>query len=604
MATTFDRFRSPPLWAKCLLASAVLHSAILYVAFRHPLFLEQSFAPLFTRTKPNPTFVDADKDWVPDQFVLEHFFEEIPTIKPQIESSDDFSLTPSKEAEEEIQIALSPSKLLRELSNLFKNESKAHSISISEEDNLPPFAIPVLAEGPNLEKPDSLPFYETAHLQQSFLESTLLANEFVIDFIAPILKKPYPEFQTKLRHFSLTPTLPTEAPYAHAKRPELPSMQDPFSSDLAKEPSLAFHPSVHLELLTEASFANVEEYLSEELLSVTEWDRDFHIKTSFFPDKDAYVFALVLEPTEKIHEKKIPQNFYFVIDISSQIEKHKLSVFKRSVLKTLSSLQQGDMFNILFVDKHITKLSPKMLTVSPQSLHLAEEFLENATDRSLFSSLNLYEHLKQLLNLADDTEELHTAILFTNGKTSLDTKELRQLVNLNQKKLNLFTAAVGQNNNLVSLDLTSSLLGGKLVYSDTNAGFPRKLSQFIKTLANPIAKDISVTVIPSNPKASIELALPLQQPNLYSKEPFIIMGTIDRLCDLDLIIEGKSASDRVFFKKKVLFEESSSSQPFKKEWAIQEKGFLYGKFLKEMKPIYLQEAKELLKTAYGKAFPE
>ena len=92
-------------------------------------------------------------------------------------------------------------------------------------------------------------------------------------------------------------------------------------------------------------------------------------------------------------------------------------------------------------------------------------------------------------------------------------------------------------------------------------------------------------------------------PNLYNQIPFVIMGKMDRLCDLQLILQGSSAEDQIFLKKVIHFDEAAApDSSVKKQWLLHEKNELYEKFLKDAKPAHLEKAKDILKTVHGKAF--
>jgi hypothetical protein len=128
----------------------------------------------------------------------------------------------------------------------------------------------------------------------------------------------------------------------------------------------------------------------------------------------------------------------------------------------------------------------------------------------------------------------------------------------------------------------------------------------VKSLREPLAKNLTVSLHPVHPKAHIEkVALAKQKPNLYNQEPFVIMGKLDRLCDIDVILQGKSSEDQIFLKKVIHFEESTSAVlSMKKQWLMQQKIGDYENFVKESKASYLKHAKELLKDFYGRAFAE
>ncbi|MBS0627151.1 MAG: hypothetical protein JSS09_02945, partial [Verrucomicrobia bacterium] len=210
----------------------------------------------------------------------------------------------------------------------------------------------------------------------------------------------------------------------------------------------------------------------------------------------------------------------------------------------------------------------------------------------------------------ESNDEVHTAILLTNGKFSNNASQIRKdlvkFLKKNEGKVSLFTATVGKNNDLVNLDMLSSLSGGKLLYSDTNASLPRKLSVFMKNLQAPLVKDVQLSIRTNDPKTEITL-LPraLGASHLYNKEPFIIMGKTNRLCDLQVNLEGKNEEGWILISKEIEFASAEeSSLQIKKEWALRQASLLYEKFLQDPKGTYLQEAKEILKMTHGRTLGE
>lgn len=598
------RTKPIPLWATCLCVSLSLHVGVIYVLYKHPILLKKTWATLFSPSKPRPKHIAIDEKWSSDSIVLKHFFEEFsPPPKEKTSSLIPLAFSqPSIEQELEIETSFSSVFFLLKEAPLPKETYKRLSFSYQEreDDLLTPvfpskhaqffsYAPPIFHDVPS---ESSSPISLEMISDSSLFPKNPSAETAIMERPTPLTVQIAP-----LEHIN---TSPEESSYAFIQSKE------EFSAALVKQPSFSYIQD-HSEFIARSSLANINDYIPEELVAAMEWNQDFDIQATVFPEQDGYVFSLALTAKKDLQQQKMRQNFYFLIDISSSVEKHKLAVFKRSVIKALSSLEQGDSFNIFLLDKKITKLSSDNIVVSPKNLILAEDFLEKKTqEKNLFASLDLSQDLDGILEHISTDDEVHTAILLTNGKNSLNTADLRKFLDKNQGKLTLFTAAVGQNNELTGLDMLGTLCGGKLFYSDTNASFPRKLASFVKGLQEPLAKNLIVSLHPTHPKAHIQkIALPKQIPNLYNQEPFIIMGKLDRLCDLDLVLQGKSAEDQIFLKKVVRFEEATDALiSIKKQWLVQQKIGYYEKFIKEAKPSHLKHAKELLKTFYGKAFGE
>lgn len=605
MIISFQKMKATPLWAKCLIGSLALHSAFLYVAFEHPILMKKSWA-FFSSSKPLPKYIKIDESWNPETLTLQHFFEEfpLPIKKLSLSSSLEIRLQemPLEETGEPIAVTLPSSFFLKEKS------FTPSQILLSSFANMESETVDLVKGGvafPSLSKVD----YVGPVLHSLSPSETIINKPLKVHFVPPV--KTTSPLAERVHYESFEETSKAALQDRQGTFQNSPDSSfvkgDEYFASLDRFPIHHVSTDAPFDLLAEGSFADVNDYLPQELISALEWNDDFEIKSTLFPDQGGYVFSLAVTPKQDFRKQRMKQNFYFLIDISSDIENHKLAVFKRSVLKALGSLQQGDAFNIFLLDKGLKALNPSNLFVSPKTMEMAEDFLEKkGNERSFFSSLNLNGNLNELVKYLEADDEVNTAILLTNGKSTVAPKELRQFLSKHKGKFNLFTAAVGQNNQLTFLDMVSSCFGGSLFYSDTNASFPRKLALFIKNLESPLAKNLTLSIQPSHPKASLELCSGIgQMPNLYNKEPFIIMGKMDRLCDLHLVLQGKSAEDQIFLKKVIHFEEATPPESsVKKQWQLQQKTALYEKFLKEAKPSYLKSAKEILKTVHGKAFGE
>lgn len=607
MITAFHKLKTPPLWAKCLITSLALHSIALYVVIQNPILLKRPWTSLFSPSKPVPKYISIDEEWNSDTLVFDHFFEEFPQIPKKNKTSLDVVslaiLQPLQEQGKEIAIHLPSSFFLKEPPP-GQEGLKAHSLSFDideEEVNAP--TLTSFVSGPHLKSIYQDPVLHDLSFDTQAVER--LEAHHISNLSNPQVSKELVSLLTKeakngiaLEEQETTPFSNVNLPYLeHREQTQLSLKAHTFNHFMQEMP---------MQSLAGASFSEIDAYFSKDLISAIEWSNDFDVKASLFPQQDGYVFSVAITPIKNLEKQKIKQNFYFLIDNSADIEKHKLSVFKRSVLKALSSLQPGDCFNIFLVDKKTVKLSPGNLIISPKNIELAETFLERkGEDRPLFSSLNLNQTLNDLLKSVETEDEVHTAILLTNGQATLTPKDLRLFIQSNHGRVNLFTAAVGQNNHLTFLDLISSFSGGSLFYSDTNASFPRKLAAFVKDLEAPLAKNLTYSLLPSHTEANLQLSGLTQMPNFYNKTPFVITGKMDRLCDLELILQGSSAEDQIFLKKVIHFEEAlAPDSSMKKRLLLHQRNELYEKFLKDPKPSHLEKATDLLKAIHGKAFTQ
>ncbi|HSX04316.1 MAG TPA: hypothetical protein VLG76_06265 [Rhabdochlamydiaceae bacterium] len=354
--------------------------------------------------------------------------------------------------------------------------------------------------------------------------------------------------------------------------------------------------------VADAKLPDIEYYGLSTFTNALLWEEEIHVDVSYTLDPEAhkYIFSLVVNPDFDLEAEPLQQNFYFIIDRSNSVKKQRFNGYKRAVQRALSALQEGDKFNIHIIDKTISRLSEKNLFVSAKNLKLAEEFLEKEDYKPFFSGNDLYTSLDRIFSFAQTSDELHSAVLISDGNTLLSSvKQKKAILNWAEKnkgKLNLYTATSGQGNNLVLLDLLSYATSGKLLYSDTNASFPRKLVKLVKDLHDPMVKEVSIDAVANERGNNISI-YPSKTilPPLHVKKPFVVVGTIDDLEDFTLFIQGRNRGRWLNIKKTISFKDASKGgRSLEKLWAFTQANLCYDQFLKEGKNTHLKEAKKIL----------
>lgn len=359
--------------------------------------------------------------------------------------------------------------------------------------------------------------------------------------------------------------------------------------------------------LAERKLPDLESYGFGDIAMTVEWEEDLDVDVALMPTQtpNQYVFSVTVHPEFTTNTPSMKQNFYFAIDRSSSIEKHKFSRFKRAVQRSLAALHDGDNFNIYVFDRKVSKLSDRALPVTPKTIHMAEEFLESQSSKTHFAATEVYNSLEEMLPSRFDPDELHSVILITDGNTLLNSNQQKQAIARWSEKydglVNFYAAAAGKGNNLVLLDVLSYTTAGKLLYSDTNAGFPRKLVRLVKDLHNPIIKDLSVEVQAKDPRAHITLYPKKSQlPPMFAEKSYTIVGTIDELCDLTLHIQGRNHDKWLNIRKDIpLTSGPSHSRALEKLWATTQSRICYDHFLKNGKTSHLKEAVQIVAPYRG-----
>jgi hypothetical protein len=610
---------------KCLGVSLALHAIAILFLNSHPLILQGPFESLFEMRATTPTLLSADEEMAELQQRKNHFleevFEEIVVLSPHFQQPYDLIELPKGVAlapnEEEIAMIV-PQEMASSEPTLSEQEFAIDATDMFqdyEENTFTPFFAPQEAGIPiasqlQIDGPSTLseiPLFDVP-VGQGAYEDLIAISDFALE--APCERDDSLNLSPQLDPANRLKIgedlrLKTDA------KPQLAQITiEDLNLENEKGRSTLFIPKVAPSFTEKKQIAhrttvNFDQYDFPKEAMAAEWNDDFDIDIVFLPNPEGkgYIFSVSVQPNTDFSSHSLRQNLYFILDRSHSVQKHRFAVFKRAVLKALASMQHGDTFNIFVMDKKIASFSSQSRPVSLKNIQAAEEFLDKQEAGQFFASGEMYSSLEKILPSIPEDGEIHTAILLTDGKSSLNHERkqgaLKKWIEKNNGKIALYAAAVGRENDLVSLDMLCSISGGKLLYSDTHASFPRKLSKLVLDLKDPIAKDLMITAIPHNPHSLIEFyPAGSHLPSLYSHHPYVLVGQIDDPCAFDLVIQGRHRDQWIAIKKNVSFVEGQKgSRALEMQWSAQMANLYYAKFLKEGKPVHLKEAKAILKKS-------
>lgn len=603
---------------QCLALSLGLHAAGLIYLNYHPMILHGPYLSLFGQSSAKPTPLQEDEE-TPLQKQLEEVFGEIVVLSPHFQQPYDLielpkgvPLAPSSE-----EIAISPPMGSQEnpfsttLSSYFSytqptiEQMEEADATVLFEPLKPPSSIASQLQFDTENVLPELPFSPPLPLQAMTWEDLKPQHNIVLN------AKPETESPLNFSYELTTAYIPEVKISAESKTLTGRLSKEDLSSEYDQENTALFTPDApelspaEIDAQFAISPSELEQYNFPPLVSAAEWNDDFDLDISFMPNPEGegYIFSLVVTPNCDLSAHSLKQNLYFIVDRSSTVQKHRFTVFKRAVIKALSSMPKGDTFNILMMDKKIVQFSPENRLATLKNIQAAEEFLDKQESGGFLAFADIYSKIDKILPYIPENNEIHTAILLTDGKTNLKTdrkqKALKNWVDKNRGKVSLYAAAVGRDNDLISLDMLCNLSGGKLLYSDTHASLPRKLAKLILDMKDPIAKDLIITAIPKNPDAHIELfSAGSQLLSLYSHQPYVIIGQIDEPCSFDLIIQGRHRDEWIALKKSVSFVDGhKGDHTLEKQWGDKKANTCYSRFLQDAKAAYLKDVKDIFKKS-------
>lgn len=329
---------------------------------------------------------------------------------------------------------------------------------------------------------------------------------------------------------------------------------------------------------------------------------DFVVDVHYAPryHGEGYVFKLTMLPRPGIVFKRIRQNMFFLVDRSNSINRQRYKYTKSAVVKALEYMHPGDTFNILVFDKKVIKLADENLSWNRKNIDKAKNFLRRLDHGGLFATTELYASLDKIVpDIVSDTE-VNTAILLSDGDTFLNREEQRKTIadwtNENKGKVSLFSVASGKGNNLPLLQVISMFNKGILLYSPQDKNIDKSLQELMLSIRNPIGKDIIVSVVVPN-DGTVVKTYPQRSllPDLYENMPYVVYGSINRLEDFHVFLQGKYYDKWLDIKQKVSFSNVDEMDiGIEREWTVYRAFDFYDRYLQDGEMAYLEQAKRLL----------
>ncbi len=347
------------------------------------------------------------------------------------------------------------------------------------------------------------------------------------------------------------------------------------------------------------SYGNLAAIPSTEALETLSFGDSFETQVEYRKSKEnGYDFAVTLKPKPHLQMFTASQHLVFVVDSSSSIKKHRYEVFKEGVFNALKYLKDGDTFSLLFVDSKIDAYSRTPTDWNKENVQLARRFIEKRPYKGLITRFSPFDILREVNGYLSDTKQ-NVVILITDGN-KLDTiaKHRDDLLTLESEQAGnfaLFTAAASSHNNLGMLDLLSAMNNGEMMYSQTNAAFPRKLAVFVKHIEKMLAKHVSLNQVGKATNGLVFASNSKLCPPLFSDRPYVVYGHTQTLEDFDIMIQAFNGTQFINVLQRISFEKAvQGGSKLDRNYGLQQAYTCYDRFIHESDPALLEEADSLL----------
>jgi hypothetical protein len=346
----------------------------------------------------------------------------------------------------------------------------------------------------------------------------------------------------------------------------------------------------------------------DEMLTLS-YKNFFDIDVTFTKDNvnSGYLFALTFVPKNNLKLKRLKQNVFFLLDRSNSIQEDRLSSTRNAISSSITALNSDDTFNIIAFDKKLDVLSSNNLAPTPSNAAKARKFLRDQKIGSFFSSTNLSVPLYKILDANVKDDEINVAILLSDG-SGLNKVKNSKIINSwtkqNKGNLALYSINLEDDKNKSALELFSILNKGKLITSSSNRQLRKKLNRLVKSISYPIAKNLKPSYICLDKSVNVELyPSSLQLPHLYLDEPYVIMGSINKLEDFTVFLQGKCGDRFLNIKKHISFDKAKVvGDDLQKQVALYRANQCFEKYLQDLNQNHLKDADSILQPYDLKSF--
>lgn len=291
------------------------------------------------------------------------------------------------------------------------------------------------------------------------------------------------------------------------------------------------------------------------------------IKTYTQPGTNQGYYKLSIFPNDEMDIQTLPRDITFVIDTSNSILQRKLDSTLIGVKRSLSLLAPSDRFNVVIFRDRAIFLSPDYLSVTPETINRAREFLTGLKSQG---STDVYNALLPVFQVPTRPGFPALIVFISDGRPSTGSLAGRDLINAisdsNTSRHSIFTFGTGKTVNDYLLDLLAYRNKSESNISTRIEDIESLIPERLKQLNQPYLVNIAGQFNSLN-ESSI---FPKEIPDFYNQKEVILYGRYnpDINNDLTLQLTGESGEQsKTMLLKRNINEGMKGSSAIAQQWA-------------------------------------
>lgn len=267
-----------------------------------------------------------------------------------------------------------------------------------------------------------------------------------------------------------------------------------------------------------------------------------------------FVKPRVEVPADNVYAKRV----LFLLSNSGGMFGSRLEQSVDAIGKCLDELQPFDYFNIILFNYN--SLPWKSLPVPANSVNIqnAKNYLKTI---GLSSGSNMESGLKECFNEIPDDSLSNSIMIFTDGKSLVDPKNIESL---NKHNAGIFPIGIGDNLDRARLEMIAELNYGFVTYIEDTDNLYSKIITAFNKISMPVLKDVYLEY----GRADLHDLVPAKIPSTYAGSQFFVAGRYTNPGQSAFSVAGSSVSGMRAYDFKLDFSDTSGADRFTESiWA-------------------------------------
>ena len=252
---------------------------------------------------------------------------------------------------------------------------------------------------------------------------------------------------------------------------------------------------------------------------------------------DEKFFMMTVQPPKRYSTDVIPpRDYMFIVDISGSMSGFPLDVSKELIRNLLSSLNEGDRFNLLLFASGYGVYSEEMIEVSATEINNAIAFMSL---RHSGGGTRILPAVQEALNMIDDNGRSVSIILATDGLVTVE-REAFDLITQSQSEANFFPFGIGTSMNRYLIEGLAHVSHTEPMICTTLDEAKSEARRFKEMVSQPLLTDIDIDWGDSE----VYDVIPAAVPDLFAQKPLVVYGKYRGKMDNKLTVNGTTGSGR------------------------------------------------------------